>query len=164
MNKLAIIILSTLILMTSGTALAQNLNGEPGRKGQRNERGIQSMPMVEQLMRAIKRLDLDDTQKENIRTIMNGLKEEVRPVLLEAKAGQLQLKDLIKAESYDEKAVAALAEKEGNLAAKRMILTSKALSDVFSHLTPEQRSELDAMAEKRMQRRGEKRKQRPAQS
>jgi len=150
--------------MASGTALGQGIDGEPGRKDQRQQAGMQAMPVVEQFMRALRRLDLDDDQREGVRTIMKDLKEDIRPVMAEAKAGQQKLKELIKAASYDKKAVAALAEKEGKLATERMMITSKALSEVFGLLTEEQRSELDALAEERIQRRGERRKQRSEES
>jgi Spy/CpxP family protein refolding chaperone len=87
---------------------------------------------------------------------MQALKAEVRPIMQATKAGHLQLKELIKADSYDEQAVAALADKEGNLAAERMMITSRALSEVFSQLTDEQRSQLDEMAAQRKGPRGER--------
>ena len=160
MNKLIITIVTTLLLTAAGTALAQDLYGEPGKKGQRHQRGPQGMPVVQQLMRGLKRLDLDDEQKASIKAVMQDLKAEVRPIMQEIKAGHVQLKELIKADSYDEKAVATLAEQEGNLAAERLMITSKALSEVFSQLTDEQRDQLAAMADERMERRGERRKQR----
>ena len=73
------------------------------------------------------------------------------------KAGHEQLKELIKAESFDESAVAALAETEGTLAAERLIVASRAMSDVYGQLTVEQRAELEIMASERAERRAEKR-------
>jgi len=164
MNKTIIAIITTLLLTVAGTALAQDFYGEPGEKGRRHQRGPQGMPVVQQLMRGLKRLDLDDEQKAAIRAVMQDLKAEVRPIMQEMKAGHMQLKELIKADSYDEKAVEALAEKEGEMAAERLVITSRALSEVYSHLTPEQRDELAAMAEERTERRADRRKQRHRQS
>lgn len=158
MNKLIITVISTLLLTSAGTALAQGFYGGPGNKGQHQQRGMQAMPVVEQVMRGIRRLDLSDEQRESIRAVIQGLKTEVQPIMLEMKAGHLQLRELIKADSYDEDAVAALAEKEGSLAAERLMITSQALSEVLGHLTEEQRAELDEMAAERMARRGERRK------
>lgn len=164
MNKLIIAIVTTLMLTAAGTTLAQDFYGEPGKKGQRHQRGPQGMPVVDKMMHAIRRLDLDDAQKESIKAVMQGLKAEIHPLMEETRASHLQLKELIKAETYDEKAVAVLAEKEGEMAAERLMLTSKALSDVFAYLTDEQRDQLAAMAEERMERRGERRKHRPQES
>jgi protein CpxP len=161
MNKLIITLLTTTMLIATGPAVARGPYGEPGNKDQRHQQG---MPAVQQLMRGIRNLDLSEEQKESIQTVMQGLKAEVRPLMQETKAGQLQLKELIKADSYDETAVAALAENEGKLAAKRVLITSHALSEVLSHLTDEQRDELDAMAVHRKQHRAERRAQRPSQS
>jgi protein CpxP len=157
MNKLIVTIIATVLLTSAGTVMAQDFYGEPGNKGQRHHRGMQAMPAVEQLMRGIRRLDLDDAQQENIRAIMQDLKAEARPIMEETRAGHLQLKELVKADTYDEKAVAALAEKEGDLAAERMMITSRALSEVFSHLTEGQRTQLEEMSTERMARRSERR-------
>jgi protein CpxP len=152
MNKLIITIVATLLLAVSGIALAQDFSGEPGRKGSRNHRGMQPMPLTDQLMRAIKHLDLSEEQKTNIKAVMQGLKEEVHPIMQDMRTGHEQLKELVKAEGYDEDAVALVAEKEGDLAAQRIMLTSEALSNVLAQLTDEQREQLDTMAAERKER------------
>ena len=60
MNKISITIITTLMLTVSGMALAQDSSGNPGNKGQRSQRGMQGASMVDQLMRGIRRLDLED--------------------------------------------------------------------------------------------------------
>jgi len=109
------------------------------------------------MMRAIRHLDLSDDQKASFKEIMHTLKAEQRVLAKEMKAGHEQLKGLIKSESYDEQAVVAVAEKEGALAAERLILASRAMSQVYSQLTDEQRLQLEAMAAERKARRSEKR-------
>ena len=164
MNKISITIITSLLLTISGMALAQDFYGEPGNKGQRSQRGMQGMPMADQIMREIRRLDLDDEQRENVRAIMQGLKEETSPVMQKSRAVHLQLKELIKADVYDTDAIAALAVQEGDFAAERIMITSRALSQVYSQLTPEQHDELETMATERQERRNERRAQRPDQS
>lgn len=149
------IILTTLLLTVTGMALAQD------PEGRHHQRGDQSMPAVDELMRAIKRLDLSEEQKTSIKGIMHGLKTEERPLAREMKAGHQQLKELIKADSFDEAAVAALAEKEGALAAERLIITSRAMSGVYAQLTDEQRAELETMASERAAKRAARRGQWP---
>ena len=117
---------------------------------------MQAMPVVEAVTRAIRHLDLDLEQKEGIREVMAGLKADVRPIMMETRASHGQLQELVKAASYDEAAVAALAENEGKLAAERLMLTSRALSEIYNILTVEQRNELDAMAEQRKEKRTKK--------
>jgi Spy/CpxP family protein refolding chaperone len=154
MNKLIIAIFTTVLLSTTATAFARDFSGEPGKKTQRGHRSAQLMPVVDQFMRAIRQLELDEEQKRNIKAVLKGLRTDVHPLMKEARRGHLELRELIKAESYDEQAVAALAETEGNLAAERIVLTGKALSQVLGYLTDEQRTQLDTMAAERKKQRG----------
>ncbi len=79
MNKLIIAIVTTLMLTAAGTTLAQDFYGEPGKKGQRHQRGPQGMPVVEKMMHAIRRLDLDDAQKESIKGCHAGPESRSSP-------------------------------------------------------------------------------------
>jgi len=164
MNKaitsIAITLLSIVLLTLTGTALAQDPAHEHHGKGQHHGRENQSLPVVDTMMRAVRHLDLSDEQKENVRAIMKALKAKERPLMMQVKSGHEQLKDLIKAGSYDEPAVAALAEKEGALAAQRLVITSRAMSEVYGQLNDEQRAKLETMAEERAARRAENRKKR----
>ena len=63
---------------------------------------MQGNPLIDHMMRAIKRLDLDDEQRANVRSIFQTLKSDSRSTMEETKAGHLQLAELIKAENYDE--------------------------------------------------------------
>jgi protein CpxP len=157
------IILTTLLLTITGTVLAKDPEAGAAKQRHHHPRGDQPMPVVDNLMRAIKHLDLNEEQKTSIKDIMHGLKTEERPLAREMKAGQEQLKELIKADSFDEAAVSALAKKEGALAAERLIITSRAMSKVYAQLTDEQRAELATMASERAAKRAEKRAERRGQ-
>ena len=157
---LSLTITATLLMAMSGTLLAQDsMADDTGsvKKERHHQRGSQPMPGVTNMMRAIRHLDLSDDQKASFKEIMHTLKAEQRVLAKEMKAGHEQLKELIKSESYDEQAVVAVAEKEGALAAERLILASRAMSQVYSQLTDEQRLQLEAMAAERKARRSEKR-------
>lgn len=164
MNKLIIITFTSILLAGSGLVLAQDGYGGHGHKGHRGQGGGQFMPLTDRFMRAIKQLDLSEDQTESIHTTMEAMKTEIGPVMREMKAGHRQLKELIKADKFDEKAVADLAAKEGDLAAERILITSRALSDVYAQLTDEQRNELEEMRAERMERRAERRQQRSGDS
>lgn len=156
-------IAASLLLAMSGTVLAQDVmvDGEDSMKRERHhQRGKQSMPGVTNMMRAIRHLDLSEDQKAGIKLTMQALRQEQRVLMKEMKVGKKQLKELIKADVYDEEAVAALAEKEGSLVAERLIITSRAMSQVYAQLTDEQRLELEAMAAERAARREAKRQKR----
>ena len=162
-NMMTGTILITIVLAYMGTALAHDPvtdSANAAKKGRHHQRGNQPMPGVERMMRGIMHLDLSDEQRANFKGIMQGLKAEERPLAKEMKSGHEQLKELIKAESFDEQAVVALAEKEGALAAERMIIASRAMSEVYAQLTDEQRAELETMTVGRAAKRAEKRNQR----
>ena len=156
MNKFTITIISTLFFTISGTALAQNPDGDYGDRAKRQQRGMQGNPVVDQVMRGIKRLDLEEQQKTDIKTIMHTLKADSRALMGQTKDNQQQLRALITADSFDEAAVLKLAEKEGELATERVLLSSRALSDVYAQLSEEQRAELTVMAEERTAKRSER--------
>jgi len=156
MNKLIIAIVTTLLLTASGSALAQDHKYAAGKKGQRHHRGVPVAPVVKQLTRAIRHLDLDDEQKAGIRAVLQNMKTEVRPIMKEMKAGHEQLKELIKAESYNDQAVAAIAAEEGKRATERVKITSRTMSELLGLLTVEQREQLENMAAERKSRHGER--------
>ena len=158
MNKLIITIATTLLLTTSASILAQDEPvGERSRKGDRHQGGMQAMPAADKLMRAIRHLDLSDEQKESIKGITMAMKTDMRAIMHETRAGHIALHDLIKSDVYDEEAVTVIAEKEGDLAAERLMITSRAMSEVYNQLTEEQRTELGNMAANHRQNRGKKR-------
>ncbi|MGD9020882.1 MAG: Spy/CpxP family protein refolding chaperone [Lysobacterales bacterium] len=168
MSKSIITVITALLLAASGMAVAQDYDRGPGYKGKRPQRGMQNAPQspVEGVMRAIRRLELSDEQKESIWNIAHDLKGDLHPIVVEMRAGQHQLRDLLRTGDFDENAVAALAEKEGDLVAQRIMLTSEALAGIFGQLTEEQKDQLAAMAEERKQHakseRGKKRRAKPA--
>ena len=164
MNKFLITIIAALLLAGTGSVFAQDSNDGPENSGpekkrQHNQRGMQASPPLEKLMRALRQLDLSDEQKANTRATLGVMKAEIHPIMQEMKAGQRELKELVKSYPFEEDRVRALAEQEGALTAERIMITSLAMSRVLGELTGEQRTELDAMAAKRNERRGEKRKQ-----
>jgi len=156
MNKLIITLLTATMLLATGTVFAEESYGGPGQKGKRHQRGLQGNPVFDQMIRGLRQLNLSEEQKESVHTIMQDMKAEVRPIMGEMRANHMQLKDLVKAESYDEAAVADLAKKEGDLAAQRIMIGSKAVAEVLSQLTAEQRDELAAMGEHRREQRRER--------
>lgn len=160
MKKLIIPIISTAMLIVSGTALAQDdFPGKGERKGQHQKRDMQAMPVVSKVMRAVRQLDLSEEQKAGVKTVMHELKVATRPINGELKANHLQLMDLIKADIYDENAIAILAETEGQLASDRLMLTSRAIADIYAQLTDGQRAELEVMAQRHV-RKSERRQKR----
>ena len=168
MNKLTRTItfafLAAMLLSFTAAAMAHDSLDKPPRKGQHHNKAHQQMPVVEQMMRAVKHLDLSDEQKASFRIVMRDLKAQDRAQNQEMRAMHAQLKELIKADTFDETAVSALAQKEGDLAAERLLSASRAMSSVYGQLTDEQRAQLASMAEERQATRAERREQRNTES
>jgi len=160
-------ILTMLLLTFMGTALAQDPtadSADPCAKNRHHQRGNQQIPAVEIMMRGIRHLELSAEQEANIKVIMQGLRAEERLLTREIRADHEQLRELIKAETFDEPAVAALAEKQGGLTAERLISSSRAMSQVYAQLTDEQRAQLEIMAAERKAKNATKREHRPDKS
>ena len=160
MNKLLVILTSALALTVSSTGFSQDDGMKPYKQRPNHHRGAPGMPVVGRLFHAIKRLDLDETQETSLREIMDTMREDLRPVMEATREGHMQLKELIDADTYDETVVTSIADKQGDLAAERLIITSRAMSDALQLLTEEQRAELESMAEERRERRAERRAKR----
>lgn len=162
MNKLFVILTSALALSVSGIAFAEGDGMKAYKQRPNQHRGAKGMPVAGKLFHAIKRLELDETQEARLNEIKDTMRADLRPVMQATREGHMQLKELINSDTYDEAAVAMIAEKEGDLAAERLMITSRAMSDALQLLTEEQRAELEAMAEERRERRMERRKQKNA--
>ena len=158
MNKLIITAISVLFLAATGMAMSHDMDKGHGKKNHQQQRGNQTMPAVEKLSHALRKLDLSDEQKTNTRGVFKQLRSDIRPLMKETRAGHQQLKVLTMASEFDATAIAAIAEKEGDLVTQRVMLTSKALADALGHLTGEQRTQLDTMIAERQQR-GQKHKE-----
>ena len=163
-NRITGAILAAVLMSLTTAAMAQDPTDKPPRKGQHHQRADQQMPAVDRMMRAVRHLDLSDEQKASIRDIMKDLKTRERAHMKEMRAMHAQLKELIKADTFDESAVSALARKKGDMSAERMLRASRSMSRVYGQLTGEQRAELEAMAEKRHAKRAERRQQRNTES
>ena len=157
MNKLLVILTSALALSVSSAAFSQEDGMKPHKQRPNHHRGAQGMPVAGRLFHAIKRLDLDEAQETSLREIMDTMRADLHPIMQATREGHMQLKELINSDTYDEAAVATIAGKEGDLAAERLMITSRAMSDAIQLLTEEQRAELEAMAKERRERRKERR-------
>ena len=76
------------------------------------------MQVVEHLRKALHRLELSDEQREAIHGEVRGYREGLGPLIKELHAGRAELHGLITSEGYDEEAVAALADRQGEVTAE----------------------------------------------
>lgn len=149
MKTFLTIIFAAALLMLAGGAFARG--GDFGH-GRHHAGGPPGAPALEHFRHALRKLDLSDQQETDIKAAMQNLKKEMQPLMEDMHANHEQLRTLVTAKSYDKGAVAAVAKKEGELATRRIILTSEAMSRMLGYLTDEQRAKLEQMRTERMQR------------
>lgn len=159
------------VLAIAGTAIAHeqdrdhDRNRDRDRSGQ-HDRATMGLPAIEHLVRAFRHLDLDEGQKETIHVELKAMRETIHPLMKQTHESRRELHELITAVEYDEEAVSALATEQGNLTAEITMIVGSTASTVLAQLTDEQRSELEAMGEKRRAKREERRehgKEKPGQ-
>lgn len=157
MNKLIATVFAGVMLVAAGSATAGDRSDGPGKHGKNHQRGPEGSMMIERFQRELRQLDLSDEQKASVKVVMQDLREQTRLIGDERKDNQELLKDLIKADSWNEDAAAQVAAADGDLAAQFTLLTSRALSDIYSQLTVDQKAELAANVEDRKDRHAAKR-------
>lgn len=99
-------------------------------------------------LRGLWRLDLSDTQKEQIRSLFEGTREETRGLMEELKDVRSQLNGLPLDESFDAAVLEGLAQQQGALTAQLTVASKHLQHEVYLLLTEEQRAELEQMEQK----------------
>lgn len=163
MKILPVTLISVMVLLASGLTYAQDSDPEPRKPHHHKHHGKQ-MPMETRVFRSFRRLDLDESQKTELKNIMRGMREELKPVMQETRAGQKQIRGQLHAGTFDEAAMAALAQRQGELTTEHLMITSRAISAAFDLLNDEQRARFKANTENRRAERMEKRQKKQAES
>lgn len=87
-------------------------------------------------------VNLDATQKEKIKPIMENLRTSMKSNVESLKDINSQLKDQVTAATYNESAVSGLVDKKTQILGTMMKAKMLAKSQVYALLTPEQRTML----------------------
>lgn len=129
------------IAMLSAAVYAE----DDGRKGERGPRGggpgfgMPGMPGPEMMVgRMAEHLDLDDTQRENVRNIMEAAKPEFKALREKAKANREALEALDAGDAE----VQNIAVANGELATEATLLFVRVRGEIDAVLTDEQRAKL----------------------
>lgn len=88
----------------------------------------------------LKKLDLTEEQKTQVKQIIDGSREKVKPIFEAMKANREKLKDTTDGGMFDEAEVSALAAEQGNLAAQLIVEKERTKSQIFAILTDEQKA------------------------
>lgn len=148
MNKSTSVLLAC--FLTFAVSLAAAHGPDRGRDHDRSgPRGPEAMEMVGHLHHALKRLDLNETQRAAIRGRFRDMKSEVGPLLEQLREGRADMHAALLAPDYDANAVAAIAEQQGAANAGIIEIVARTVHSALTELTPEQRAELQAMGEHR---------------
>lgn len=111
-------------------------------------------------------LDLTDAQREQIRNVLQGHRDEQRQIAQRLRDARKQLDDAVASTAFDEAAIRARSADVGAVQADAAVLRAKVRGEIWSLLTAEQQqkaTELRAKRAERRQQRLEQRKQRQQQ-
>ena len=143
-------------LFLAGGAIAgdpQDAGAEDANRGDRDKRmehrGQRGSMRPEQMFRRMtQRLDLDETQAEQVRIIVASAKPEFESLREKGQAHRAAMRGLDTEDAdYDEK-LQDLSAARGELAALSTELRGRIRAEIHAILTPEQREELAIAAEK----------------
>lgn len=110
----------------------------------------------EQLPPMLRRLELSDAQRDQIRELMRSQSETMRAGAEAHRKTHDELRQLPMSDNYSEAKLKALAEASGKAAAEMAELRARTARQLHQLLTPEQRQQLAKMSEQRMERREER--------
>ena len=109
-------------------------------------------------MHILKKLDLSDEQKAEVKAIMKNAKEQKAALREPLKAYKQALRDLVNSPDYSEQAVRSLHAQYQNVFADKVVIKANAANQVNAVLTAEQQAKKAEIKEKMKQRWAEKKK------
>lgn len=98
---------------------------------------------------ALRHLDLNESQEEEIQSIMADAKPAMKSMHQAMKESRDELRSLMKSSEYDEEAVQQAANNQANLMASKLVFMAQTKAEIFKVLTPEQQQELTKKFESR---------------
>lgn len=88
------------------------------------------------------KLDLSDGQRKQIEALMDEQREQARPYVRTLVETRREMRRAIKAETFDEAAVRAIAERQAGAMTEMAVLRARGRHAVQQVLTPEQRQQM----------------------
>jgi periplasmic protein CpxP/Spy len=108
--------------------------------------------------RALRQLDLTDAQREQVRSIFEQNRDEMRAAGEKLRTARRGLYDATGAGTIDESAIRSAAETLANAEAEAAISRARIHAQVWQVLTPEQQAKAKELRQQREQRRSQKQK------
>lgn len=141
-------ILLVSVMTLSGNALASGDHGyskhHDGLKGHRKR----DHHFPGHLQRMVKKLDLDESQKEKIQAIFKQTRSKMKALRDQMGDKRKRMYEMMHADDADEAKVVALAEELGKLKTEKMVLYARTHIKINKLLTPAQRKKMQAMHKK----------------
>jgi Spy/CpxP family protein refolding chaperone len=121
-------------------------HGDRGKEGHFRHKG--------EAMRLLMKLDLNDSQKAAIREIRDSTAKEVIKKKAEAKIAKIELRELLRKDPVDMRAVESQLRKIGDIKISMVLDRIRSREEIKSKLTPEQREKFkelmrDSMSHRR---------------
>lgn len=97
----------------------------------------------------LRSLDLTDEQKDKIFEIRHAAAPELRAAMKQAMQSRQSLRELSRADTFDEARAKELAQAGADAMAQAAVLRAKTENQIYAVLTPEQRGKLTERAERK---------------
>ncbi|HEY6837157.1 MAG TPA: Spy/CpxP family protein refolding chaperone [Geobacteraceae bacterium] len=126
-------------LMMGGTFTANAFVGPMDDCGDAPPPAGKKMDPERHFARMAKELKLTDAQKEQIKAILKGEREQMKPQREKMAANRNKLRDASEAATFDEAAVKAIAADQAAILQEMIVARARVHSQINALLTPEQR-------------------------
>jgi Spy/CpxP family protein refolding chaperone len=154
MNKRTIVFGAAAAVLTSVLVFAGSLSAQPsGMDGDgydhhhRDDYRATGFGMRGQsdMMRAVRKLDLNEEQQAQLRGLMESRREVFRDQMRTLQETRKAMQDAMNAEPYDAARVQQLAEAQGAAVTGMILKRAQTWQEIRSVLTPGQRAELNSL-------------------
>ena len=152
---LALAVVALAAVHTVDAAEAQRRGGRGGRGASMG--GPRGGGPVGALLPPLRRLDLSDEQREQVRTVIGESREAVRTHLRETRTAREALAEAVAAGTVDEERIRTLAAELGRLAGDAAVRRAQVYAAVWQILTPEQQARAEEIRAEREERRSARR-------
>ncbi len=108
------------------------------------------------LMRTLRQLDLTDSQKSQIQTIMESNKDQHQAARENVQAAMDDFREVMAADTFNETAIRQAFQKAASAREEAMVLRARTFHQIRQVLTAEQQAQLEQMRKQRQQKRGQR--------
>lgn len=99
----------------------------------------------------LKKLDLSEEQRQQVKTITDEMKPQLKEQKAQLKDVSKQIRELVMSDNYDEGQVNQLADRKGDIVAELTKLKAAKKARVYALLTPEQKEKLANLRQKKQE-------------